>query len=254
VSPLPALKCALIRMGESCAPRACGWSVGLGSVHPITKHITRRHQAARCVTTARSSQCRALKWPSRGGGSPRSCPSVEAAQKWSTVLQEQCRKAQRRKAKAASTTALPSTPAAHLPHVGVTAETPHTPCESVLSMAESLVAPHSERWQAQATEHLVAWLLPLHSSDVIKCGWLLKWRDVFPNRKWQRRLFVLRSDLTVRYYAEQKMGTIEERGQFDVRFGPADAKPPRSCSFARRESRFLAFFGIPATARTGAQG
>jgi hypothetical protein len=69
----------------------------------------------------------------------------------------------------------------------------------------------------QATKHLVAWLLPLHSADVVKCGWLLKWRDAFPNRKWQRRLFVLRSDLTVRYYAEQKMGTIEERGEFDVR-------------------------------------
>ena len=168
-----------------------------------------------------------IAWGGRGAYC--SCPSVEAAQKWSTVLQEQCRKARRRKGKGFRT--LPITPAARLPHVGVTADTPHTPhtpSESVVSVAESLVAPQSERWQAQATKHLVAWLLPLHSSDVIKCGWLLKWRDVFPNRKWQRRLFVLRSDLTVRYYAEQKMGTIEERGQFDVR-----TPPPRV--FARRE-------------------
>jgi hypothetical protein len=71
----------------------------------------------------------------------RSCPSVEAAQKWAAVLQEQCRKARRRKGQRP----LPTTPAARTPH------TPHTPGdnESVLSVPESLVAPDSERWQTQ---------------------------------------------------------------------------------------------------------
>ncbi|KAK3232934.1 hypothetical protein CYMTET_56738 [Cymbomonas tetramitiformis] len=90
-----------------------------------------------------------------------------------------------------------------------TAEAGAKPAEKTLLRSASII-------NMQCTKHLAEWLLPLHQSKIIKCGWLLKWKDTFP-KKWQRRLFVLRSDFVIRYYADAEMSTLEEKGEIELR-------------------------------------
>mmetsp|Transcript_27213 Transcript_27213/g.51813 ORF Transcript_27213/g.51813 Transcript_27213/m.51813 type:complete len:693 (-) Transcript_27213:113-2191(-) len=64
-----------------------------------------------------------------------------------------------------------------------------------------------------------AWSLPLQQGMIVKCGWLLKQQDHthMGGRRWQRRLFVIRTDFLVKYYAEEeKNGTLVEHGEFQV--------------------------------------
>lgn len=122
-------------------------------------------------------------------------PSVESKQLWHDALS---------KAKASS-----EGQGLHLAETAESAAAGAKPAERTLLRSASMI-------NMQCTKHLAEWLLPLHQSKIIKCGWLLKWKDTFP-KKWQRRLFVLRSDFVIRYYADAEMSTLEEKGEIELR-------------------------------------
>eukprot|EP00976_Prorocentrum_cordatum_P061772 1176441-Prorocentrum_minimum.AAC.1 len=90
------------------------------------------------------------------------CPCVESMEKWKAVLDD---------VHSPSYQALP-------PILKPPPPPPDCTPLSEATLRGAATSHHHARWLANSGDD---------PSELVKCGWLLKWNDRFPYRRWQRR-------------------------------------------------------------------